>query len=498
MKSTQGGGSAAEILKSFHGMIYGYLPAGVLYLFPTDKDMQDYSKGVMNPIIQGNPCIKKWVKTGRGSSDAASLKSVNGANLFMRGAGLSMKIENEGVSSALQGISVDKVVFDEIEQMDELAIAKAIARMGDSKVNEEVYIGNPHFPDRGIDKVFNLSDQRHWFRKCSRCQKWTCAELYFIEDPEKCVGIRDDGTGYIRCQHCDNEVHVRDGKWIARDRGKSDHMHGYRWSYLTTPNHDPVDVLDAFRYPPQDNLSDVYRLQLGLAHAEAEDMLRVSQILSLCGQDIMDSSDDGPCAFGLDVGKKCHLVIGKRLDKVRVEIVKIIRLPGDGDWSEISRLVRKFNCKSGVIDVRPYESAARRFQNEHKMRIFLCEYSESTALSRRYDSKSGLVKVNRTEVFDDTHALVTSPGRLVIPHICPEVRLFAYQVANPVRQFDEKKGVYRYKGDKGPADGEKADHYRNALNYFLLAVDKIGVASSTRRYGYPRKHKKVMNDYARI
>jgi hypothetical protein len=227
-------------------------------------------------------------------------------------------------------------------------------------------------------------------------------------------------------------------------------------------------------------------------------MLRVSQILSLCGQDIMDSSDDGPCAFGLDVGKKCHLVIGKRLDKVRVEIVKIIRLPGDGDWSEISRLVRKFNCKSGVIDVRPYESAARRFQNEHKMRIFLCEYSESTALSRRYDSKSGLVKVNRTEVFDDTHALVTSPGRLVIPHICPEVRLFAYQVANPVRQFDEKKGVYRYKGDKGPADSEKADHYRNALNYFLLAVDKIGVASSTGRYGFPKKHKKVMNDYARI
>jgi hypothetical protein len=29
MKSAQGGGSLAEILKSFHGMIYGHLPMGV-------------------------------------------------------------------------------------------------------------------------------------------------------------------------------------------------------------------------------------------------------------------------------------------------------------------------------------------------------------------------------------------------------------------------------------------------------------------------------------
>ena len=38
MKSAQGGGSLAEILKSFHGMINGILPYGVFYLFPSDKD----------------------------------------------------------------------------------------------------------------------------------------------------------------------------------------------------------------------------------------------------------------------------------------------------------------------------------------------------------------------------------------------------------------------------------------------------------------------------
>jgi hypothetical protein len=421
-----------------------------------------------------------------------SLKSVNGANLYLRGAGLSQIIEGEGESGALKGISVDKVVFDEIELMDELAIAKAVARMYATEVNngrgEQVYIGNPGIPGRGIDKIFHQSDQRHWFRKCD-CGEWTCAELSFPD----CVKIRKDGTGYVGCDKCGKEVGASDGKWIPLYPDKSREMHGYRWSRLTTPNCDPADVLEAFTNPPQGNLSDVYRLQLGLAHIAAENRLTTAQVYSCCGVDLMADSDPGPCAFGLDVGKTCHLVIGKRLDRKRISIVKVARLPGDGDWNEIDRMIKKFHCKSGVIDARPYESAARRFQKAQKMRIFLCEYSESTVLSRAYNAKTGIVKVNRTEIFDDTHALVTDPGRLGIPHISSEIRIFAEQVCDPARMFDDKKGVYRYKG--------RDDHYRNALNYFLLAVDKIGIAKQQGQWDWShqeKKYPKVMNDYARI
>ncbi len=499
MKSAQGGGSLVEILKSFFGMIMGYLPRGVFYLFPSDKDMQDYSKGVMGPIIQANPSIKKWVKAGKGASDAASLKSIAGANLYMRGAGLGQIIEGEGESGALKGISVDKVVFDEIELMDELAIAKAVARMYATEVNngegEEVYIGNPGIPGRGIDKIFDLSDQRHWFRKCQSCGEWTCAELSFPE----CVKIRPDGTGYIGCEKCGKPVFVRDGEWVPQDRSKSDHMHGYRWSRLTTPNCDPARVLEAFTNPPQGNLSDVYRLQLGLPHVASEDRLNTSQVFSRCGQDVMADSDPGPCAFGLDVGKICHLVIGKRIDRKRYEIVKVVRLPGIGDWREISQLIRKFNCKSGVIDIRPYEASARRFQAEHKLRIFLCEYSESSTISKSFNPKTGIVKVNRTEICDESHSLIAEDGRLTIPRISPEIREFAKQVCDPAKSLEINKntkiGVYRYRG--------KEDHYRHALNYFLLAVGKIGIAVKSHDGGYdwsrrPQGDKKVMNEYARI
>lgn len=505
MKSAQGGGSLAEILKSFHGMIMGRLPMGVFYLFPTDKDMQDYSKGVMGPLIADNHCIRKWIKTGKKASDSAGLKTIHKANLYMRGAGLGQIIEGEGESAALKGISVDKVVFDEIELMDPMAIEKAKGRMKNSEVKEEVYIGNPGIPGRGIDEIFNGSetfrgsDQRHWFRRCNHHglistpakttirNHWTCGELSFPE----CVKIRTDGTGYVGCGECGERVYVRDGIWVPQKEKNSDYMHGYRWSCLTSPHNDPADILEDFINPPHGNLADIYRLSLGLPYVSAEDRLTIAQVFSRCSHALMKASDPGPCAFGLDVGKICHLVIGKRVNKTAFEIVKIARLPGDGDWSEISQMIEKFHCKSGVIDIRPYEASARRFQKEHRMRIFLCEYSETTAAAPVYNPNTKIVKVNRTEICDASHDLIARDGLLILPTRSPELTEFAKQVCDPAKMLEinkkTKMSLYRYRG--------KNDHYRHALNYFLLAAEKIGMAKASR---YNRKYRKVMNDYARI
>jgi hypothetical protein len=419
------------------------------------------------------------------------LKTIHKSNLYMRGAGLGQIIEGEGESAALKGISVDKVVFDEIELMDPMAIEKAKGRMKNSEIKEEVYVGNPGIPGRGIDEIFNGSetfrgsDQRHWFRRCS-CGEWTCAELTFPE----CVKIRPDGTGYIGCKKCGKQVFVRDGEWVAQKKENSDYMHGYRWSCLTSPHNDPADILEDFINPPHGNLADIYRLSLGLPYVAAEDRLTMAQVYSRCSHAEMRASDRGPCAFGLDVGRVLHLVIGKRVNKRAFEIVKVARLPGDGDWSEVSRMVEKFNCKSGVIDIRPYEAAARRFQKEHRMKIFLCEYSETTAAAPVYNVKTKIVKVNRTEICDATHDLVAEDGYLILPRRTPEIEEFAKQVCDPAKMLEVNKktkmSVYRYVG--------KNDHYRHALNYFLLAAEKIGTAKTSHN----RKHSKVMNEYQRI
>jgi len=481
MKGTRGGFSEIEILKSLHGMIYGRYKEGVLYLFPTTDDVGEFSKSRFNPLILANrQAIGRYVR----KTDTTSLKKIHNAFLYLRGARLSEKRGDESESSKMKSIGVDKIVFDEVDHMDEEVIAKARGRYYDSPWQEEVFIGNPIIPSFGIDKQWQLSDQRHWWRKCNHCGTYTCAELSFPE----CVKIRPDGTGYIGCNKCGKEVFIRDGQWQPEIKENSNYMRGYRWSQLTSAVCDPADILEDFNNPPEDNRADVYRLRLGLPYIAAEDQLTQAEVFACCGSNMPAYSHKGPCAMGVDVGKLKHVVIGGRVGK-RYEIYKTAQL---SDWNDIHDIAQRFNVRSAVIDIRPYEDSARQFQKSEKYKIWLCEYSETTPMGTAYNDKTGIVKVNRTEAFDATHRLISTDGMLIIPRRCPEIKEFAKQVCATAKILETNKRtgsqIYRYK-----KLGQ--EHFRNALNYFYIAASGGKIASAKRT---TRRQTVAKNDYARV
>ena len=492
MKATRGGFSEIEILKSLHGMIHGRYKEGVLYLFPTTDDVHEFSKSRFNPLISSNRiAIGRYVKSGGRGTDTTSLKKIHDAFLYLRGARLSEKHGDQAESAKMKSIGVDKLVFDEVDHMEEEVIAKARGRYYDSPYQEESFIGNPIIPGLGTDKQWQLSDQRHWWRKCNHCDKYTCAELSFMEDPELCVGIRKDGTGYIACKNCGREVFIKDGQWQPELKENTNYMRGYRWSQLTSAVCDPLDILRDFRNPPEGNLADVYRLRLGLPYIAAEDRLIESQIYECCNQDIMPNFHSGPCAMGVDVGIDKHVIIGARTNNEQYRIFKVIKFSGLEAWNQIHDLAKRFNVKSAVIDIRPDMDIVKLFQKNENYPVWLCEYSDSPAFLRKWDTIHKMVKDYRTVLFDETHRMVITPGMLTIPRICPEIKVFAKQMCNAYKilETNKKTGAkqYRYKGDKA--------HYRNALNYFILAASKNRIV---RIGGYRKKQDKVINEYARI
>jgi len=485
MKATQGGWTEIEVLRSLHAMIYGHHPQGDLYMFPTTDDVQEFSKSRFNPLIVANKnAIGKYVKSGGKGTDTASLKKINEAFLYLRGARLSQKVSDQNESSKMRGIPVDSVKFDELDLMDESVIAKARGRMGHSMVKEEVYLSNPLVPGEGIDKIFATSDQRYWWRRCRHCTgvvstavattssgTWTCAEKFFIEDPERCVGKDKDGKGYIACRNCGRPVPIYFGigsaEWRADLPSNSDFMHGYQHSQLTSVYNDPLEILDAFRNPPEGNLADVYRLRLGLPYIAAEDRLTRAQVQECCTPHPMPHSHSGPCAMGVDVGKIKHIVIGPKTGKDQYENVKMARL---SKWDDILDMAVKFNVKMAIVDIRPYEDSAREFQKNAKklgIKVYLCEYKENATNDYAYNDHTGIVAANRTQIFDATHRLITEQ-RLVIPRRDEEVDEYTKQMcgAYKILETNKKTGtsVYRYKG--------KNEHYRNAQNYHFLAANK--------------------------
>jgi hypothetical protein len=274
-------------------------------------------------------------------------------------------------------------------------------------------------------------------------------------------------------------------------------MHGYQLSQLTSSRNDPAEILKEYRDPPEGNLSEVVRLRLGWPHISAQDKLRTEDVLKCCDESAYPlNSHHGPCLMGLDCMKDKHLIIGARTGDFSFEIYKTAVIRGEGmdSWNEIEDICKKFNVKTGVVDIRPYEDAARAFQAKVKFKVWLCEYKESTPLGSIFNPNTGIVNVCRTEIMDTSHRLVVTPGNLVIPRRSDEILEFARQLCSPfkVEEMNKKtqRMVYRYRKTNHP------DHFRHCLNYFILAGNKATIVHRVNRF--KNVSRKCKNDYARV
>jgi hypothetical protein len=197
--------------------------------------------------------------------------------------------------------------------------------------------------------------------------------------------------------------------------------------------------------------------------------------------------------MGVDVRRHKNVVIGCRSGRNRYSIVRVARL---SEWEDILRMAHRFNVKSCVVDIRPYEDSARQFQKQMKCKTWLCEYKESLPGGTVYHEQSGVVKVARTEIMDATHRWIADEECLELPADSPEIRQFAIEVANAAKceVIDKrtKQVIYRY----GKLRGDEPDDYRHALNYFYLAAtgNRLGVAD----VGFGRKRQShAINEYVR-
>ena len=145
--------------------------------------------------------------------------------------------------------------------------------------------------------------------------------------------------------------------------------------------------------------------------------------------------------------------------------------------------------------MRPYEDEARAYQRASRVKTFLCEYSDTQITDAAFNDNTGVVKTHRTGIFDQTHRLIME-GLFILPRQSPEVEEFARQCCNCAKfeEKDKRKGtvVFRYR-----PTGDRQEHFRNALNYFLLAAAGHRIAPIANKYK-PQSQTEVISDYQRV
>lgn len=461
-KSPQMGGfTEMLVIRTLHGLKYHKYPQGVIYLFPTDDEVTDFSKSRFKPFLSKNPAvIGRYVK----ETDTVSVKRIGKAFLYFRGSRLKSIEGTQMSSSKLKSLPVDALIADELDEMDQDAITLALGRMDHSHIKEEFYLSNPTIPDYGIDRLYQDSDQRVWTIECEACGRENVLELEF----PSCLQRQRDRSVKRVCRKCQAELNSRRGYWVAQKPANKD-MVGWWISHLHSIYTDPQEILDEYEDPRTD-LVRFFNRRLGMAYLAAEDRLTIPDVLARCGNDAMALRDAGPCCAGADVGgRELHVLIARKSG----DMLKIIRICRAPDFPALWDLCQVFGVKSLVMDLKPEIHSVRDFCQRAPFRAHGCDYSEHQKGVAVWHDAARTVTVNRTEVFDASHKQVAQAGRLELPRQDDEVMEFARQCVAVAKVLEDQRAagnvigkVYRYR-KLAP------DHYRNALNYLILAAQQV-------------------------
>jgi len=486
MKATQMVFTESYVLRILHALRNKKYPLGVIYFMPTRDDVIDFSDSRFKPLIDDNhEEIGQYVR----DTNRANLKRIGRAYLYFRGGKISQAIEGEiRTSSRVKGVPADGFVCDEWDEMDQEIRELALGRLQHSDIKFQIYLANPTMPNYGIHKLYLQSDQRVWMIKCEHCGEWTSLDLEF----PNCLKRIKAGDNYqvIRaCKKCEKEIYPRDGQWIPQYPDKSKDCCG-RW--IGHPNSvfvDPAELLKAWE-DPELKKGSFYNLRLGLPYISTENRLNINDVYDCCSWYPMEGSHPGPCAMGVDVQgetKGNRVIIGCKTNNSTYKILKLARLSG---FDDILDLGKRFHVGCAVFDIEPETRKVKDLAENAPFPVYMCDYKKTQRNDPAFDSKQHIVTINRTDICDATHDLVSADyvhKRLVIPRKNKEVEVFAKEICNIAKTLieDKKTGHREY----GYLILEGRDDYRHALNYYYLAQMKVGISHAERRKAVISKDK---------
>ena len=458
-KGAQVGATVLAILRTL--WFLDVKKAHSLYLFPTHKSAQRFSKGRFAVLVERSPRLKslfKAVKTGN------HMRAGN-VNFYCHGA----RSRAELMSVPIQYLTIDE--RDEMYHGAEgsrqpwSAVELARQRLKGQSESWELDLSTPTIPNHGIHADFLQSDQRLFHPRCPHCGKWIPLSWpEVVREPGEfcCPGCRHVWTDAERRQA------LRHGLWIPTWTGRE--QRGYHIPQLLSPVVTAAGLLGDWHAAQGHGsaLQVFFNAVLGLPYvAEGARLARhfLEEAMARGGEP-MAAQATQPTVMGVDVGPTwLHVVLAAPGNAALAPggaggvALRIVWAGKVSQWSELVGLLRQFQVQSFVIDAQPETHLARDLVAMYPAG-WLCYYRPGGLL---LDPLRRLVRVARTESLDALYRLWRL-GHVAAPTDLPGEFLDHLQA--PVR-------LVRLRRDGQPcADYVETgpDHYAHAANYCLLAL----------------------------
>lgn len=475
-KSSQMGASEYAVSRALHAA--DVRQETVMYLFPTDRHITDFSTERLGGALEASPYLGSIVGDGPGDgsekrrrgADRVTLKRIRNRFLYLRGG----QVSPDGRAPGLKSVAVDLLVFDELDEMDQRAPAIALKRLGHSKFAEELDISTPTYADMGIDERWKLSDQREWFVPCPRCGELqvmtiqgVVIEWDALERPAAWHGMKE-GRAFVACRRCGAELdRTAAGRWVPRFPGRD--IVGYHLTKFFSPVTQLIDVVRGLQVIDETKRRECFNQDLGEVYTPRGSRIDDALLDSVRREYALGPVGREATVAGCDVGSLLHIVI--RALPRGSEVAPLRWAGAVQSFEELAGQLRRFNVKTLVIDGLPETRKDRELQAQFPRGLVWLAFFGSTASEKKAEmavpnQEEGTVTIDRTRAFDQMYAELMD-GHRVLPLNIRDVPDYYEQMKAPMRVLEKAadgKMVARY------TEGSKADHFALAEVYCEAAL----------------------------
>lgn len=444
LKCSQVGFSTISIFKTaYHNIKHGH---NVIYTLPTDSDAQEFAKAKTNLILANNPSIKGFMQDD--SLHTKSFKTLDGSNVgfwFMKG--------TYGTSAAIMQ-TADILVKDEYDRSNQGVLNQYKSRITASSYGAEWEFSNPTFPSFGVDRTYQLSDQKHFIYWCGSCDHAS----YITFEAEGFDGGNThhvcQDRGEFVCGSCGVVLdrRVLETEWVSKYPSK----HGISGYWISQTMAPWISAKYLMRQK-QLTLPDVWaNFFEGKPYASNSNTLDPSNIIKNIQYDERGYVQKNPGkhrVLGADVGGTIdnphfHCVLGTEqgLDEV-------VKVQGE---EALHNLIRMKNVAMVVIDNAPYPELSTRLTRAFPGKVWRCvfDYNEKRKELYETDYKTRIVNVHRTRLFDRCiDGYITSERRLFIDGLEPTLSSMSNGHESLCRHWKAQRKV----GTSGESKTENAD-----------------------------------------
>lgn len=460
----------------------------VIYFFPTDDDVSDFGDTRIEPSIQESAFLLKRISPHYVRHK--HLKQIGGGWLALRGT---------QSKTAVQSVDADALVFDEYDYLHVKNLAHAERRIAGAEAAGRTHrirrFGYPTLGDFGINARFKSTDMRVWKVTCPACAeeqelRWQNNMRWRVEEGgEVCRYGHDDGyvdasvvaEAWRACRECEASLEsargvlgpIHHGRWVATRRSETP---GFHVSRLIVPRTDLRELVRSFRKTNPTDQEAFWNNDMGLPWSPSEAALTEQDVQAACALGNDERTRLNPRnvrVAGLDVASERNLTIW--IDELSGDEQRAVYLGEPGDFRDAGELLERFGVALLVVDSMPERRQARALAATYPGRVVLASYdARNDSPAFKYDPKTNLVTVNRTEAIDAFMDGIRQLRRL--PLRMPPPR-FVSQLLSPKRRTveDSKGRPMRIYESTGP-DG---DDFAHAGVYGLVAREmwmlKVGV-----------------------